>query len=158
MKALSAPLPLPPSTSARYWTSSTPANGPHLFRHPYYGVGASLFLWMSRRHIDDEAELPLQARYLHLLPAVGAVLGVCWFSRTHALDTPPLKDVTDEVLEAYGRAVAEELQEHGYDLMEMVELFNLVSTEFVNRQSLVVMAQERVAFTAAPTDGSTSNC
>ena len=157
MKALSAQLPLPPATSARYWTSTT-ALGAHLFRHPFYGVGASLFLWMSRRHLEDEAALPLQARYLHLLPAVGAVLGVCWWSRTHVLDTPPLKDVTDEGIEAYGRAVAEELQEHGYDLLEMVELFNLASTEFVNRQSLVVMAQERVDFTAAPTVDSTSSC
>jgi hypothetical protein len=148
--------PTPAPASARYWTCTLaneklPGEGAHTFRHPFYGVGAQLLLYSAAHYVPPEGdERPLQARVLTLIPCAGALIGACWSHTTHALETPAPREWNGEQIPAYGNAVVEELQEAGYDLLEITELFSLLMPEFVRRQSLVSMAQERAAFSEPP--------
>jgi hypothetical protein len=113
----------------------------------------------ARYHVDPETDTrSVQERSVTMLPYVGAVVGACWRHRGLDLDTPfPLASLTPDALEAYGRAVAEELQDADYDLLDLLDLLNAVLPEVTHRQSLVEMAAQRASFTAPPPVDSTSS-
>lgn len=151
------PLPAPPPTNARYWTVES-SRGPVVCRHPFYGVGARVVLYTSALYVDPEGdERPLQERYATLLPCAGAVIGVCWADLNTALDTPTPTDLSPTALAAFGAAVAEELQEAGWNLLEIVDLFGKVQADFLHRQSLVTMAEARADYFGAPTEDLTTS-
>jgi hypothetical protein len=146
------PLAPPLATNARYWTVAS-SRGDVVCRHPFYGVGARVVLYTSAEYVDPVGdERPLQERYATLLPCAGAVVGVCWADLNTALDTPVPKDLSPSSLAAFGASVAEELQEAGWNLMEIVDLFGKVQAGFLHRQSLVAMAEERADYFGAPTE------
>jgi hypothetical protein len=113
-------------------------------------------VYTSAEYVDPEGDVrPLQERYAALLPCAGAVIGVCWADLATAIDTAIPKDLSPSSLAAYGSAVAEELQEAGYNLIEIVDLFSKVQAGFLHRQSLVTMAEARAEYFGAPSEGST---
>ena len=151
------PLPAPPESNHRHWTAAS-ARGPVVCRHPFYGVGARVVLYTSAEYVDPEGdERPLQERYATLLPCAGAVIGVCWADLNTALDTPTPTDLSPTALAAFGAAVAEELQEAGWNLMEIVDLFSKVQEGFLHRQSLAVMAEARADYFGVHTEGLTTS-
>jgi len=154
MKPRLKPL-LAPSGNSRYWTVDAPGKGPHVFRAPYYGVGACLLEAMSKHARDPEEEdtRSLQVKSMDILPVAGMVLGACWYHSGHELETVlDLKNLTPASLEDYGVAVAEELQEAGYNILDILDLFGKVTPELSNRQSILLMAQARASFTEALVD------
>ena len=68
------------------------------------------------------------------------------------MDLSKLEDVD---LLAYGNKVAEELQDNGFTLLDLIELLAGIAPELYQRQSLINMAMARSSFSAAPTDGLT---
>jgi hypothetical protein len=113
----------------------------------------------ARYHADPATETrSVQEQSVAMLPYVGAVVGACWRHRGLDLDTPfPLANPTPDALEAYGRAVAEELQDADYDLLDLLDLLNATLPEITHRQSLLEMAARRASFTAPPPAASTSS-
>lgn len=156
MKPRAKPLaPLSP-LPARYWSMDLQGKGTHVFKHPYYGVGAGLLLLLRAHAREGEEDRSIQEQALGHLPVAGAVIGACWAHPRHELETQlSLKDLTVEGLEAYGHKVAEELQDAGYNLLEVLDLMNVVVPALAERQSLAAMAMDRAAFSAAPLGSST---
>lgn len=158
MKARTPPLPIP--EGHRYWTVAHEQRGLHYFRHPYYGVGAQLSVYLTSGYISaEEGEvLSLQEQFAAVLPRAGALLGLCWYDPNRVLTTPtPTGTLTPVLLAEYGNAVAEELQDAGYTMLDLSELFSRASDGFQQRQSLVSQAAARADFSAAPKESSTSS-
>jgi hypothetical protein len=152
--------PAQAGASSRYWTVDVPGKGTHLCRHPYYGVGAAVVATMTERakSAPDPDDRDEERKALDLLPMAGLLIGSTWHNVTHELETRlPLGDLSAPVLTEYGHAVADELQEAGYDLLTMLEMFASIAPEMNRRQSLIAQALDRSSFSAAPTDGSTGS-
>jgi len=156
MKPLKSPRVIP-SPSRQYWCVPLEGKGDHHFKSPYYGVGASVleFVRLSsagqRERLGHEGEseaLTAYAQSVAMLPVAGVVIGVCWKHRGLELETVfPLAAMTPEKLLAYGNAVAEELQDADYNLLEIIDLLGQCMPELIHRQSVVTMAAERASFT-----------
>jgi len=148
-------------TSPRYWTIEAHGFGPHTCRHPFYGVGAAIVGVMAERaklHPPETDTRDEEAKALDLLPMAGLMIGATWYNVDHELDARlPLSDLSEASLVEYGNAVADELQEAGYTLLTMLEMFASIAPEMNRRQSLIGQAMERSSFSAAPTDGSTGS-
>ena len=143
--------PLTVPASPRYWSVEVEDKGAHDFRAPYYGVGDALLAHVGRHIVTSEDDRPLQAKLIVLLPALGAVVGACWWHRLHALDAAlPLAALDDEHLTAYSVAVVDELQEAGYNLLDLMALYAGCLPEMQRRQSIAAMAEERASFSVAP--------
>ena len=158
MKPRATPLTIP--DNPRYWSVTHEQRGVHHFKHPYYGVGAQLSVYLTAGYITEaEGEvLSLQEQFAAVLPRAGALLGLCWYDTHRALTTPaPVGVLTPTILAEYGNAVAEELQDAGYTMLDLSELFALASDGFQERQSLVSQASARADFSAAPKESSTSS-
>lgn len=158
------PTPLTiPDGNARYWVVDTD-KGQHHFRHPSYVLGAKLHALVLRyapkkgaKKATTKGELRDQyAQAVTQLPAMGAMLGACWWHRGFQLVAALPRDPDEEALLDYGIAVADELQEDGYDLVDIVGLFAEVLTGFSARQDVVTMAEARAVFSSPPTAGTTS--
>jgi hypothetical protein len=144
-----------PEGSRQYWSADIEGKGTHHFKAPYYGVGHALLQFAARYPISPE---PTEAWCVATLPYMGAVIGACWRHRGLDLDAVlPLASLTPDALEAYGNAVAEELQDADYDLLDILNLFNAVLPEVTKRQDIVEMAARRASFTAPPPGASTSS-
>lgn len=141
--------------SRQYWMTVLSGKGEHHFKHPYYGIGASVLALSAKYYVDPEVDArSLDQKAVSLLPFVGAVLGVTWWHRGLELETVyPMTSASPETLEAYGVKVAQELQDSDYDLLELLDLFGQVMPEFSKHQSLVEMASARAAFTQPPKAG-----
>lgn len=161
MKTRSTPLQSPEFPHPRYWSTDLEGLGTHWFRHPYYGVGASVVSTMLgyQDSIPPDGEpSPMleQTRAIAVLPMAGLLIGACWYHLDKELTTKfPLSDLSSAALIAYGHTVAEELQDAGYDIVAMLTLFASIAPEMGKRQSVVAQAMERSAFSAAPRDDST---
>lgn len=156
MKPRPKPLVLPDPLTSRYWTVDLTEKGPHTFKHPYYGVGLAIveaFRKHAPREPDERTDTQKQ---LDMLPAAGMMIGSSWSHRLHELETPlPLNKLDPDSLTAYGNAVVEELQDAGYDMLDIMEMFGKIGPEFQKRQSLIAMAESRSAFSAPPEGAST---
>lgn len=154
MKPRSKPLVLTSPLPARYWNVTVEDRGVHTFRHPYYGVAAAVVETLAKhpRVTEDASE---QGHALALLPMAGLLIGCTWSHTLHELETPlPLSDLSAETLTRYGEAVADELQEAGYDLLTQLELLTAIAPEMTRRQSITEQAMARSSFSAAPKAGS----
>lgn len=157
MKPRQTPVTAPPNSS-RYWTTDVPGQGEHVWRHPFYGVGSKLLTYAKAGHVDPEEDTRSpQDRYADLLPVAGTFLGFCWWHPTMVLDAPTPTVYDHATLTAYGLAVAEELQEAGWTMLDIVTGFGAVMEEFNRRQSLVAQAEQRARFFAPPMEDSTSS-
>jgi hypothetical protein len=148
-----------PEGSRQYWSTDIEGKGAHHFKAPYYGVGQALLQLSARYHVDPATETrSVEAKVVAMLPYMGAVIGACWRHRGLELDSVlPLASLTPDALEAYGNAVAEELQDAEYDLLDLLGLFNAVLPEVTKRQDIVEMAARRASITAPPPAASTSS-
>jgi len=159
MKPRSKPLIAPTLPSSRFWTAEVEGFATHHFKHPYYGVGSAVVAAMSsyKDTVPSEGgtvELE-QARAVAMLPMAGLLIGACWHHLELELETKfPLSDLSPAALTAYGTSVAEELQDAEYDILAMLALFAAVAPEMSKRQSVVVQAMERSAFSEALKDAS----
>ena len=155
MKLRTTPLKNP--SGPRYWTA--PGNKGQLvqFKAPYDGVGHELVKYIGTISSELPQELGTKDRAVAMLPLAGLVIGACWADTELELDTPfPLDQLDDlSALGAYGATVADELQDEGYDLLDIRNLFSAVSPELTRRQSIISMAQARASFSAAPEGAST---
>jgi len=157
MTPRSKPLVIP--DNPRYWSVDHPQQGKHTFKHPYYGVGAQLSVYLTSDYIPAEEDTrSLQEQFAAVLPRAGALLGLCWYDPDRALSTPaPTGALTPTILADYGNAVAEELQDAGYTMLDLSELFSAASDGFQQRQSLISQAEARADFSEAPKESSTSS-
>lgn len=148
-----------PEGSRQYWSADLDGRGAHHFKAPYYGVAHALLQMSARYHVDPEADTrTVTEKCVAMLPYMGAVVGACWRHRGLDLDAVlPLATLTSDALASYGQAVAEELQDNDYDLLDILNLFNAVLPEITRRQDIVQMAAQRASFTAPPQESSTSS-
>jgi hypothetical protein len=150
-KPLSIPSPLPD----RYWLLTIGDHAALTFRHPYYGVASSVVRCLIN-HRDQDKDLSPQETAERVLPFAGLVVGACWYDPSLELETVmDLSKLEDVDLLAYGNKVAEELQDNGFTLLDLIELLAGIAPELYQRQSLINMAMARSSFSAAPTDGLT---
>jgi hypothetical protein len=158
MKPTKAPRVIPEG-SRQYWSLDLTGKGAHHFKAPYYGVGHALLQFAARYHVDPATDTrTLEAKVVAMLPCMGAVIGACWRHRGLDLDAVlPLADLTSDALAAYGVAVAQELQDADYDLLDLLDLFNAVQPEITRRQDIVEMAARHATFTPPPQDASTTS-
>ena len=151
VKPLSIPSPLPD----RYWQLVIGDHAALTFRHPYYGVASSVVRCLIA-HRDQDKDLSPQETAERVLPFAGLVVGVCWYDSGRELETQlDLSKLEDADLLAYGNKVAEELQDNGFTLLDLIELLAGIAPELYQRQSLITMAMARSSFSAAPTEGLT---
>jgi hypothetical protein len=151
VKPISIPSPLPD----RYWQRVIGDHAALTFRHPYYGVASSVVRCLIA-HRDQDRDLSPQETAERVLPFAGLVVGVCWYDSGRELETQlDLAKLEDADLLAYGNKVAEELQDNGFTLLDLIELLAGIAPELYQRQSLITMAMARSSFSAAPTDGLT---
>ncbi len=150
MKTRSEPLKTP--TSDRYWAFKIHEKGVHHLRHPYYGVAGECLKLVADRGIDPDTDTrSMAAKARDILPVAGLLIGACWWHLTKELDaTLPLDGLNEKVLLKYGREVSEELQDADYNLLDIIEMFGKILPRVMDRQSLVKLAEERSAFSAAP--------
>jgi hypothetical protein len=143
-----------PEGSRQYWSADIDGKGAHHFKAPYYGVGQAVLQLAARYPIGA----PTQDWIIATLPYMGAVIGACWCHRgLDLVAVIPLAGLTPDALGTYGNAVAEELQDADYDLLDILNLFNAVLPEVTKRQDIVEMAARRASFTAPPPGASTSS-
>jgi hypothetical protein len=151
VKPISIPSPLPD----RYWQLVIGDHAALTFRHPYYGVASSVVRCLIA-HRDQDRDLSPQETAERVLPFAGLVVGVCWYDSGRELETQlDLSKLENNDLLAYGNKVAEELQDNGFTLLDLIELLAGIAPELYQRQSLINMAMARSSFSAAPTDGLT---
>lgn len=159
MKPRAKPLQAP--VSQRYWTVDVYGFGLHTCRHPFYGVGSAIVNAMTERaklYPPETDERDEQQKALDLLPMAGLMIGATWYNLEHELDARlSLSDMSESALVEYGNAVADELQEAGFSLLTMLELFAAIAPEMNRRQSLIGQAMDRSSFSVAPSDGSTGS-
>jgi hypothetical protein len=155
MKPRSKPLSIPSPLPDRYWLLTIGDHAPLTFRHPYYGVASSVVRCLIA-HRDQDRDLSPQETAERVLPFAGLVVGVCWYDSGRELETQlDLAKLENADLLAYGNKVAEELQDNGFTLLDLIELLAGIAPELYQRQSLINMAMARSSFSAAPTDGLT---
>ncbi len=147
------PVPLDAPATNRYWSTSDP-RGLHHWRAPYFGVGTQLML-MAGAHASDADSV--QQSVMDRLPFYAAILGACWWHREQALVATFPAQLTEATLTAYGHAVAEELQEADYTLLDILDLFATVLPAMRARVSIIDAAQARADFSPARTVVSTSS-
>ena len=138
--------------SPRHWVTPVPGRPDHVWRQPYFGVGAAV--WVAIAGVVVPEGSSSQTVAAALLPSAALVLGACW-SNDPPLDTRVPVDLSPEALLAYGAVVANELEDRGYSALDILEVGNAVRVEFTRRQSIVRMAEERATFTVAPEVDST---
>lgn len=159
MKPRATPLIVP--ANSRYWTVDLPNKGVHTFRHPQYGVGAAavqaLAAYRRANPLPEGTERTYRVEAADLVVPAGLILGVCWYHPLHALETPLPKKHTPEEMLAFADAVVDELQEAGYNLLDLIELFGGVMPEMQKRQDIVAMADARATF-SEPQRGISTVC
>lgn len=156
MKPRSKPLVIP-KDNPRYWSVDMPLKGVHVFRHPFYGVGAAMSAAMSTQ-ARPEGEVDtrsIQEQSAALLPVAGMMIGGCWWHPLHEFETPFPKVLNTDTLLEYGTLIADELQEAGYDILDMMDLLGKVTPEMTKRQSVISMGEQRAAF-SSPQGGSST--
>ena len=155
MKPRTKPLSIPSPLPDRYWQLMIGDHAALTFRHPYYGVASSVVRCLIA-HRDQDRDLSPQETAERVLPFAGLVVGVCWYDSGRELETQlDLSKLENNDLLAYGNKVAEELQDNGFTLLDLIELLAGIAPELYQRQSLINMAMARSSFSAAPTDGLT---
>lgn len=143
-------------TSARYLAVKLGERGEHHFKMPLYGTVQRLVEWAQARMdavlppVPDEdmeawraavaatpsgatpPDMPTRKAAPDFVPVhevvSAALVGAAWFHRGLALDART--DLDD--LDAYGAAVAEELEEYGYAYTEIAALGNAVRVALVD--------------------------
>jgi hypothetical protein len=155
MKPRVKPISIPSPLSDRYWQLVIGDHAALTFRHPYYGVASSVVRCLIA-HRDQDRDLSPQETAERVLPFAGLVVGVCWYDPSLELETQlDLSKLENNDLLAYGNKVAEELQDNGFTLLDLIELLAGIAPELYQRQSLINMAMARSSFSAAPTEGLT---
>ena len=119
----------------RFWTVVVDDDLSYSFRFPYYQSALAVVEFVA------ECPQPEQATQA----SVAGAIGCCWFHVEQDLDA-----VLDlDSLEAYGHAVADELQDD-LSLMQIVGLFNAVVSELSKRLEVQTEAEETAVFSKAP--------
>lgn len=145
--------------SPRYFTIDLPEKGAHAFKMPTYGVidrvtdfarvemasvllpvtTEDLIAWeavvVAHKAEHGDSVPPPEAPQVTAAPdfvavrevVSAALVGAAWFHRGMVLDTPT--DLSD--LRAYGAAVADELQDRGYNYAEIGHLGDAVRTAMI---------------------------
>lgn len=149
---------LPVPTAQRYWVVAVDVRGDHYFRHPYYGQAAAMLAFVRSASVDPETDTRTDhQRIMDSLPAAGVVIGGCWHHRGLELAARFPADPTPEALRAYGIAVIDEMQDHDYTTLDVLDLFNACVPELNKRQSIISQAMDRVTFSEAREESSTTS-
>lgn len=141
------PEAIPAPEGARYWCVTLPTRGDHHFRFPLYAVADAvqrmLVTEQEARKKRDRNDVPQR------VTGYAAAIGVCWHHRGFLLDSvqPPIASREDlAAWRTYGDAVCDELQEAGYSLLDILDLFNGCVAEMGKRLDLAAMVKEREGF------------
>jgi hypothetical protein len=153
-------IPLRVPESPRYWSVSHARLGEHHFRLPIFSTMQSLAELLTRR-LDlkkgTDGKIPVSeiAKKAHIMCVL---LGACWYHRAAALlAVPPGPDATDDQWVAFGVAVLDELQEYGYDLLDITEIFNGVMPRVSDALDFSKTIKERKDFFGQTPASSTSS-
>lgn len=149
MIARSAPLVAP--AGPRYWSVTLDPHGEHGFRFPVYDVASRVRASFSA--IVTTAEKGSPKWCMERVRPMCAIIGACWWHRSQALTTAlpgsPQEWSDDGVLD-YGGRVADELQEAGYTMLDIIHLFNPAMAAVNERLDMLAMVPAQAAFTPAP--------
>lgn len=151
MKVRQTALNIPKSN--RFFNIDIPGKGLHHFKCPYYGVISALTsLAIFAREQEEDIEKSDIQKLVSILPYACAVIGACWSNRSLELETQiPFSDLSATSLSSFGNKVSEELQDNDYNLIEILDMFNVAAEKINEHQSLLKMAEERAVFLEAPT-------
>lgn len=140
-----------PAESARYWSLELGERGLHHFRFPTYDVAIGVAVATAPAFEALAPGVGLTAAMMaHMSPYMGSYTGVCWWHRAFDLVALPPEDWSAETARAYGREVVSELQEEGYSLLDILDLFVATQAELAKRIDVVAMAQARAVFSEPP--------
>ena len=170
---IARPSPLITPDSPRYWTVDVPGRGLHTFRTPYFGIAtACLQVLAEAPPVAKQPELPEKptseqlaeagrislATLTTAVPYAGLLVGACWAHPAFALQAVMPADLMGGPLLAYGHAVAEELQDADYSMLDLAStLFAGVASGLRHRHGVFQMVQDRLAFSEARTEHSTTS-
>lgn len=141
------PEAIPAPEGPRYWVVTLPERGAHHFRFPLYAVADMV----QRVVVQDQEKRGKEALadVAQRVPGYAAAVGACWHHRGFLLDAvPPVPEKRENVAawRAYGDAVCDELQEAGYSMLDIIELFNGCVHELGTRLDVVAMVKAREGF------------
>lgn len=147
MKKRPTLLARPESANHRYW-SATVDGVEHHFRFPSWSVAEVICAvsaeGLERCGIEGTATPAQWRRYS---PWACVVIGACWHHLGKAMEpeTPPWSAEKEDWL-AFGAAVADDLQDSGYAVVEMAALYNRCAEELAKRRAILTRADEMAAF------------
>jgi hypothetical protein len=143
-----------PDGSARYWSTEIEERGLHHFRFPPYDVAMGVALATAPAFMAlEEGQQLTPAKMAQLSPYMAAQVGICWWHRGFALEAEMPEEWTKESARRYGRSVVSEMQEEGYTLLDIMDLFSAVQSEVAKRIDVLEMAKARADFSVPPGDG-----
>jgi hypothetical protein len=145
--------PMPSAAGPRYWTVDLDGHGAHVFRFPLYDVASRLRSVFAAVEDTEDVEPGSPRWCMARVRPICAQIGACWWHPTLALEaTLPggPHTWTDAQILDYGARVADELQDAGYTLIDMLHLFNPTSRECSRRLDMLGMVQARADFSPAP--------
>lgn len=142
-----------PAGSARYWSVSLAGRGDHAFRFPLYDVASRVRSTFRAVATEGGAEPGSPRWCAERVRPICAMLGACWWHRDQAIDIAmpgaPHTWSDAQVLD-YGGRVADELQEAGYSLLDMIHLFTPTMQEVNRRLDMLQMVTPQADFSQAP--------
>jgi len=139
MKPRQTPLDIP--NRAPYVRIEVGNHGEHVFRMPWFAQAARLQKLVS----DEERDAYANAKTLTettdavavIASKVCAVIGMLWHHPTLALEAENSGD-----LDAYGAAVAEELHEAGYGIIELITAWAALLNAMTRSMYTITKAEE----------------
>jgi len=130
--------------------------GAHGFRFPSWAM-ADKVQELTSKALADLTDRKGERFLRQLSPWMGLVIGSCWWHRGFDLSTEhPGWRADDDALLEFGAAVADELQDADYRLLEVSSLYTACAGAMQERLSIVSRARERADFSdsveAAPAE------
>ena len=164
--------PLLDTNASRLWAVDLGPAGVYPFRFPSYALASRLGRFVASSAQTIDAEPGTVGHSIRLAPVVAALIGACWWHPERDLSTPwptrrtdtrsppaPVLDpstLTDAELAAYGLAVADELQDAGWNPLVVLRVGTAALTEITARNGLARMAADLAGFTPPQAEGSIS--
>jgi hypothetical protein len=164
--------PLLDTNPARLWAVDLGPAGVYPFRFPSYALAARLGKFVATANAGITDGPGTVAHSMALAPIMAAVVAACWWHPERDLSTPwpvrrvdprsppaPVLDpstLTDAELTAYGLAVADELQDAGWNPLVVLRVGTAALTEINQRNGIAKMAADLAGFTPPQAEGSIS--
>lgn len=134
----------------RYWKVEI-LDKTYDFRFPNYQEANEIFSFINEYKTNKSSETMAVNDLINMLPAMGIVIGKCWFNKD--LDLEPKANT--ESFEDFGKRVCDELQEEDLEFIEILFLFNSCTNELSKRSAISSLASEKANF-MLPQEGAVS--